>query len=81
MKIKSAVVGLVFATSMFAIVGTSQACATCTVQEGFSGTGWHMVPCNTCYQPAATWEQYVSGGYAPPVTGRNTLILWPLNTW
>ncbi|MBA2651850.1 MAG: hypothetical protein H0U73_06255 [Tatlockia sp.] len=82
MKIKSTVVGLIFATSMIA-AGSSQAlgfglfgktsqptCATCTTQEGVSGIGWHMVPCDTCYRPAPTWQHYVSGGYAPPVTGR-----------
>ncbi len=68
MKMKSTVAGLIFATSMIA-AGASQAmCATCNVQEGFSGTGWNMVPCNTCYHPAPTWQAYTSGGYAPPVT-------------
>ena len=76
MKIKSTIAGLLFATSMIAVAGTSQAaCASCTVQEGFSGTGWHMVRCNICLQPAETWQQYVSGGYAPPVTGNNNLWL------
>lgn len=63
---------------MIAAVGTSQAaCAYCTVQEGFYGVGWHMVPCNTCIQPAQTWQQYVSGGYAPPVVGRRVFFFWP----
>lgn len=77
MKIKSTVAGLIIATSMLAVVGASQAaCASCTVQEGFSGTGWQMVPCKTCFQPAPTWAHYVSGGYAPPVVaGRNILFL------
>ena len=79
MKMKSTVAGLILATSMMAVAGASQAtCATCTTQPGFYGTGWHMVPCSTCVQPALTWEQYVSGGYAAPVTGRNSLFfLWP----
>lgn len=75
MKIKSTVVGLVFATSMIA-AGASQACATCTVQEGFSGVGWHMVPCDTCYHNAPTWQKYVSGGYAPPVTERGGFLFF-----
>lgn len=78
MKIKSTVAGLIIATSMFAVMGVSQACASCTVQEGFSGIGWHMVPCNTCLQPAQTWAQYVSGGYAPPVTDRGGLFFFPI---
>jgi len=77
MKIKSAIAGLIIATSVIA-VGTSQACLTrnqpacanCTKIEGFTGKGWHMVSCNTCVRPAATWQQYVSGGYAPPVAER-----------
>ena len=72
MKIKSTIAGLIVGVSMFAAAGASQAaCATCTVQEGFYGIGWHMVPCTTCIQPAATWQQYVSGGYAPPVVERS----------
>jgi len=71
MKIKTTVAGLVLATSMMAVAGASQAaCASCTVIEGFSGPGWHTVPCTMCIPPAVTWQQYVSGGYAPPVTGR-----------
>lgn len=81
MKIKPMIAGLIVATSMIAVVGTSQAacstcktCVTCPKQAefsgvgpGFSGTGWHMVPCSTHLQPAQTWGQYESGSYAPPV--------------
>lgn len=78
MKIKSAIAGLIIASSMMA-VGASQACilkdqpacSNCVKIEGFLGRGWQTVPCNTCVQPAPTWQQYVSGGYAPPVTENN----------
>lgn len=75
MKTKSIVAGLLVGMSMFAVAEVSQACAACKVQPGFTGIGWHMVPCNTCYQPAATWQQYVSGGYAPPVAERGIFFL------
>ena len=76
MKIKSLVAGLIISTSMLAVVGASQAqpaCQYCPV-TGFYGMGWHMVPCNTPIQPASTWEQYASGGYAPPVVERSGFI-------
>lgn len=83
MKIKPMFAGLIIATSMIAVVGTSQAtCHTCSKQAefsgvgpGFSGTGWHMIPCKTSLQPAQNWGQYDSGSYAPPVTGRGILFL------
>jgi hypothetical protein len=74
MKLKSTIAGLAFAVSMFAVVGASQAmCTTQTCgwyQPGFTGIGWNMVPCGTTVRPAATWQQYVSGGYAPPTVNR-----------
>ncbi|MFA5960495.1 MAG: hypothetical protein WC785_08250 [Tatlockia sp.] len=72
--IRSKVAGVIIAMSMMAAAGTSQACADCTTIEGFTGIGWHMVPCGTCIQPAATWQQYVSGGYAPPIVGRGIFV-------
>ncbi|WP_028387724.1 hypothetical protein [Legionella fairfieldensis] len=80
MKIKSTIAGLIISISMIGAAGAAQAaCSThCPVQEGFSGTGWHMVPCNSNIQPAQTWQQYVSGGYAPPVTGQSNFFLLPL---
>lgn len=79
MKIKSTVAGLVFAASMVAVVGVSQAgCGGtyCPFAPGFSGTGWHMVPCNSGIPQAVTWEQYVSGGYAPPAVGSRHGFFW-----
>ncbi|ARG97200.1 hypothetical protein [Legionella micdadei] len=86
MKIKSTVAGIIVAATMSA-VGASQAyasicttcahCSTCptwNVPDEFSGTGWHTVPCNTVLQPAATWQQYTSGRYAPPVTGKSVFL-------
>lgn len=76
MKIKSTVAGIIVATTMIA-AGSSQAavcstcakCSTCGVWDvpvQYSGTGWHMVPCNTYLPTARTWQQYTSGSYAPP---------------
>lgn len=82
MKIKSAVAGIIVAMTMIA-VGPSQAARVCTtstcgewsVPGQFAGVGWSMVPCGTYIRPAVTWEQYTSGRYAPPQTGRGTLLL------
>ena len=82
MKLKSTLAGLIISISMVAAVGVSQAgsCTTqCPVQEGFSGIGWHMVPCKgNTLQTASTWQQYVSGRYAPPVVRERSVLLWPL---
>jgi len=84
MKIKSKVIGLVVATSLFAAAGASQAdCGTCRIQPGFQGVGWHLVPCSANIGPALTWDQYVSGGYTAPVAGvrhgygRSGFFFWP----
>ncbi|KTC87630.1 MULTISPECIES: hypothetical protein [Legionella] len=82
MNIKSTVAGVIVATSMIA-AGASEARTVCTtstcgvwaVPSEFTGTGWHMVPCNTILPRATTWQQYSSGSYAPPVTGRGSLLL------
>ena len=75
MMLKSTIGGLIVAATMFA-VGPSEAaygvCSTSTcgpweTAGQFSGTGWNMVPCNTVLPTAITWQQYISGGYAPPV--------------
>ncbi|KTD29715.1 hypothetical protein [Legionella maceachernii] len=81
MKIKSTVAGLVVAATMLAVgpsqaaVCTTSTCGAWAVPASFSGTGWSMVPCGAVIQPAVTWQQYTSGRYAPPVTGRNTIFL------
>jgi hypothetical protein len=71
MNIKSIIAGLIFTTSLFAVGASQAACAYCNVHEGFSGIGWNTVSCRTCVQPALTWQQYVSGGYMPPVVGQS----------
>jgi hypothetical protein len=81
MKIKSAVAGIIVATTMVAAapsfagtVCTTSTCGVWAVPGQFSGTGWHMVPCNAVLPHATTWQQYSSGSYAPPVTGRGSLL-------
>ena len=81
MKIKSIVGGMIIASAVV-VVGASQAavCTTTTcgpwaVSKQFTGTGWHMVPCNTVLVPARTWQQYTSGSYAPPDVARGTPLL------
>lgn len=80
MKIKSAVAGVFVVATMIAAAPSQAAyrtCATCPtcstcpqwdVPASFSGVGWHTVPCNAVLQPAVSWQQYSSGGYAPPTT-------------
>jgi hypothetical protein len=71
MNIKSKAAGLIIATSLFAVAGVSHAyCvhnSSCTITPGFTGEGWHTVPCNAPYQHAVTWAQYTSGGYLAPI--------------
>lgn len=80
MKIKSAIAGIIVATTMIAVVPsqaaqvcTDSTCGVWTVPAGFSGTGWGMVPCGSDVRPAISWQEYSSGHYAPPQTGRDTL--------
>ncbi|EHL30583.1 hypothetical protein [Legionella drancourtii] len=73
MKIKASVTGLIFATSMIAAAGPSQAAM---VKHGqFSGTGWHMVPKSSGIKPAENWQEYASGVYTQPITGKNPFLL------
>jgi hypothetical protein len=71
MKIKSTIAGLVVATAMVALIlpGQSAWAKHCT------GKGWHMVS-KSCNIPAAeTWQEYNSGIYTQPVTGKGVLFL------
>lgn len=72
MKIKAAVAGLVFATTMFAATGPIQ--AAMTKHEQALGTGWHMVSKSSGVKPAENWQEYASGVYTQPVIGKNPLL-------
>ena len=67
MKSKSTVAGLIIATSMIFAVGPSQASM---VKHTNLGTGWHMVSKHSGIKPAINWQQYNSGVYIQPVTGK-----------
>lgn len=73
MKIKASVAGLIFATSMIAATGPSQ--AAMVKHEQPLGTGWHMVSKHSGIKPAENWQEYASGVYTQPVTGKNPLFL------
>ncbi|KTD60574.1 hypothetical protein Lsai_0032 [Legionella sainthelensi] len=67
MKIKSSAAGLLIATAMILAVGPTQ--AACYKNQ----PGWHMVSKKCGIKPAANWQQYESGVYTPPVTGKSLL--------
>lgn len=67
MKIK-ALVGLIIATTMVVAVGPLQ--AACVYPE----PGWHMVSKSCNIKPADNWQEYTSGVYLQPVTGKSLLV-------
>lgn len=81
MKLKSALAGIIVAATMAVVVPAqagemcgTEACGPWNVPSSFTGTGWGMVPCGTVLQPADSWQEYASGQYAPPTTGKGILI-------
>ena len=66
MNIKTAA-GFILATSMFAAVGPIQAACV------FHQPGWHMVSKRCNIKPADNWQEYNSGVYLQPVTGKHML--------
>ncbi|KTC88940.1 hypothetical protein OQJ18_03255 [Fluoribacter dumoffii] len=65
MKINSSVAGLMIAIGMIAVVGTTQ--ASCYKHQ----PGWHMVSKKCPIKPADNWQEYTSGVYTQPVTGKS----------
>ncbi|KTD41078.1 hypothetical protein [Legionella parisiensis] len=65
MKIKSAA-GLILATFMIAAVGPIH--AACKYEPG-----WHMVSKKCDIKPADNWQEYKSGVYTQPITGKSLL--------
>lgn len=72
MKIKATVAGFVFATTMLVAIGPSQAAGV--KHEQPLGTGWHMVSKSSGIKPAENWQEYASGVYTQPITGKNPLL-------
>ena len=68
MKIKSLVAGLVASATMVLVVGPIQ--AACVKYP----SGWHMVSKKCNIKPAANWQQYNSGVYTQPRTGKIGLL-------
>lgn len=66
MKIKSAA-GLILASTLLAAVGPIH--AACYKNQ----PGWHMVSKKCHIQPADNWQEYKSGVYTQPLTGRGNL--------
>ncbi|AWN74525.1 hypothetical protein LEAN103870_07625 [Legionella anisa] len=66
MKIKSAA-GLILATTFMAAVGPIH--AACYKNE----PGWHMVSKKCDIKPADNWQEYKSGVYTQPITGKSLL--------
>ena len=83
MKLKATVAGLIFAGTMIA-AGSSQAYGmyerAYVLRGHCSVPGWHMVHRSAGYVAADTWQEYVSGGYLPPVTNgyynRGPFFFW-----
>ncbi len=63
MKIKASVVGLIAATTLFAVGTTQAACHKSFLYH----SGWHMVSKKCHIQPAGTWQEYNSGIYTQPI--------------
>ena len=72
MKIKSSLTGLVLATSVVALVIPGQ--AAWAMHKHCSGKGWHMVSVKCNIKPAENWQDYNSGVYTKPLTGKNMLL-------
>ncbi|HHF7366447.1 TPA: hypothetical protein ACPSKY_001563 [Legionella bozemanae] len=66
MKIKSAA-GLILATFLIAAVGPIH--AACHKYQ----PGWHMVSKKCDIKPADNWQEYKSGVYTQPITGKSLL--------
>lgn len=69
MKIKSAATGLIIATSMVLAAGPIQ--AACMKYQ----PGWHMVSKKCAIKPAENWQEYASGVYTQPQTGKSLLFM------
>ncbi len=69
MKIKSAATGLIIATSMVLAAGPIQ--ADCMKHQ----PGWHMVSKKCAIKPAENWQEYASGVYTQPITGKGMLFM------
>lgn len=72
MKIKSSIAAVIMATTMIAAVPSQ---AMCCRHVDISEPGWHMVPKSADIRPASNWQEYASGVYLQPVTGRGMLFL------
>lgn len=69
MKIKSAAIGLTIASSLIMAVGPIQ--AACYRHQ----PGWHMVSKHCPIRPAENWQEYTSGIYTQPITGKSMLFM------
>lgn len=70
MSIKTSVAGLVVAASMFVAVGPIQA-TPCFYEQ----PGWHMVSKRCNIVPAESWQEYASGVYLQPMSGRGMPLM------
>ena len=73
MKIKSKAAGLILATTMVAFIVPTQ--AAWAHNQHCSGKGWHMVSKKCDIKPATTWQEYDSGVYTQPMTGKGMPFL------
>ncbi|PWY55633.1 hypothetical protein DGG96_11045 [Legionella qingyii] len=64
MKIRAA--GLILATTMLAVGPIHAACHQ-------HQPGWHMVSKKCAIKPADNWQEYKSGVYTQPITGKSLL--------
>ncbi len=69
MKIKLSVVGILIATSM--VVAAEPLQAACFKHK----PGWHMVSKKCNIKPAETWQEYASGVYTKPLTGKSFFFM------
>ncbi|KTD67986.1 MULTISPECIES: hypothetical protein [Legionella] len=65
MKIKSSTAGLI-AIGMIAVFGSAHA-TNCYKHQ----PGWHMVSKKCNIKPADNWQEYDSGVYTQPLTGKS----------
>ena len=68
MKSRSKVAGFIFATAIIALAVPSE--AAWSMSKHCTGKGWHMVSKKCHIKPAETWQQYDSGVYTQPITGK-----------
>lgn len=73
MNVKTSAAGLIIATSLIAAVGTAQ--ATVCVKHP---SGWHMVSKSCNIKPAENWQQYASGIYTQPTSGKSLFLVGTL---